>query len=429
MALTDAEVRALIESSGQSPFEILSEPRGFNKTINAQKRIDGASKALQFAERELASNPNNQQQFFTNLLGIPGQEQRGSQGLANLREQDARRKRIGNVGEVIGAPTREGVFPDPGGTGILGDLQRFNQRPNQPGSAQVTPIQELLAQRAGSQFNPIQQARADEITLMSFLAPKEKKSPWTNINVDNEGNAYGFNTETETLEKIPQTIKPKKAGGLTFETNPDGSVKFSMGGAGSASKPTQTNIERRLLDATNTLSLVTEIENKFKPEFQQVGTRFNNALTALKDKGNFTISAQEASQLQEFTDFRANAAQNFSLTLKELSGVAVNPTEFKRAEVWLPNPGTGLFDGDSPIEMQTKIKRFKEFTQKAIMKYHYITKNGLSIDKVDVDDMPRIMNKRGRKLEHELRKQGLKGKELTNAVKQQLADEFGLISR
>ena len=61
-----------------------------------------------------------------------------------------------------------------------------------------------------------------------------------------------------------------------------------------------------------------------------------------------------------------------------------------------------------------------------MMKYHYINKNGLTINDVDVDDMPSMMNARGNELAAKYEQQGLTGNELSAAVRAALGDEFGL---
>ena len=58
-----------------------------------------------------------------------------------------------------------------------------------------------------------------------------------------------------------------------------------------------------------------------------------------------------------------------------MSGVAVNPQEFSRAQAFLPNVGTGIFDGDSPTEFRTKVDDLEAFTLAAKWRYENIIKN------------------------------------------------------
>lgn len=258
------------------------------------------------------------------------------------------------------------------------------------------------------------------------------KSPYQNVQVDDAGRAFGFNTQTGRMERLPgDTLAKAPKSGMAVDVSPDGTVSFRQGpgvGVGGVNKTTMNKVEDKILNAGDTLSQLTSIKSRFKPEYQQFGTRLGNSWTALKDKmGSGDIPEQDRKQLEDFTSYRAEAVQLFALTLKDLSGVAVNPTEFKRAEAWLPNPGSGIFDGDSPLELKSKVDRFEEFTRKALMKYAYIQRHGLTVNDVDVEQMPSLMNKRGNEIAAELQKQGVSGDNLKYAVKQRLADEFGMV--
>jgi hypothetical protein len=194
--------------------------------------------------------------------------------------------------------------------------------------------------------------------------------------------------------------------------------------------PTRNLVQKNMLNTASLRGQVSDISRQFKPEFQQSGTRIGMQWTALKDKfGKGEVTPEDKQSLSDFTQYRASAAQMFSNVLKEMSGVAVNPTEFKRAETYLPNPGTGVFDGDSPTELEAKTTRLKEFTDKAIAKYHYINTRGFTVDDVDIDQMPSIMNRRGAELEQEIKAQmpNAAAEEVKGMVKEQLASEFELV--
>lgn len=233
--------------------------------------------------------------------------------------------------------------------------------------------------------------------------------------------------DQKTNQAINTGQQGKLPSGMTITSDGEGGFTMTQGSGVGLGKPTMNKVEQKVLNAGDTLAQLTSIQSRYKPEFQEIGTKTGMAWTALKDKINSdSLSPEEKANLEEFTAYRADAGQMFALTLKELSGVAVNPTEMKRAETWLPNPGTGVFDGDSPAQLKGKLDRFEEFTRRALMKYAYVQKNGLDINNVDVDDMPGLMNKRGAEIEQELASQNLPAADLKAAVKTRLADEFGL---
>lgn len=244
-------------------------------------------------------------------------------------------------------------------------------------------------------------------------------------------------TGTKFVPKYDAAGQPgKPKSGTRVDVDKEGNVTFQQGTniTGDLTKPTLNKVQQKILDKGDVLSQITAIKSGFNPEYQKVGARMGFAWDSMRDKFQDTpigavfgeLNPNESASLQEYTNFRAAAAQNFSTILNDISGVAVNPTEFKRAEAWLPNPGAGVFDGDSPAELESKINRMETFTRNAMMKYSYINKHGLSIDDIDVKDMPSLMNERGEDLMLQYSKQGLKGDVLMNAVKQSLADEFGI---
>ena len=230
-------------------------------------------------------------------------------------------------------------------------------------------------------------------------------------------------------DAVGQPGKPGSKGGFRVYTDENGNQVVEMGAPSGVGLQRRTvgTVEDNLLSAGDTLSQLTAIRAKFEPQFQAFGTRLGMMWSAGIEKLNpDALGPEEQRQLSDFTRYKAEAGQLFALTLKDLSGVAVNPQEFERAKAWLPTPGDGLLDGDSPTELRAKLDRFEEFTRSALMKYSYIRRHGLTVNDVDVEQMPTLMQQRGDALAAELGQQGLQGQALVQAVKQGLADEFGL---
>ena len=216
--------------------------------------------------------------------------------------------------------------------------------------------------------------------------------------------------------------------GMSLSVGPDGEVNFSTGGASGLGNRAQNEAETKLLGMGDTLMQVTRLAERFKPQYQTIGGKAaGNVWLPLKDKfAKGSLTQEEQAYLEDFTNYRAEAGQLFSSILKDLSGVAVNPTEFKRAEAYVPNPGTGMFDGDSPTQLKSKSERFVDFYKKAMARYAYVTRKGMNIGDVKLNDVPQLMQKRGNQLSREYKKQGMEGAELREAVKSRLAQEFGL---
>ena len=238
-------------------------------------------------------------------------------------------------------------------------------------------------------------------------------------------------TGTRLVSRKDALGKPgKPPSGFSIEMDPETGkvVRVAQGrgaGQGGMGKRAEGETQDRILKGGDTMGQLKSIQKLYRPEFQQIGNKWGNYLTAWKDKAGVNLDDSERKNLQDFTQYRAEAAQLFSLTLKDLSGVAVNPTEFERAKSWLPNPGSGIFDGDSPTELEAKRQRFEDFTRRALIKYNYINKNGLSKNDIDVDDIPALVSKRGDELEAQLKSRGVTGEDLKRQVKTLLSDEFG----
>lgn len=208
----------------------------------------------------------------------------------------------------------------------------------------------------------------------------------------------------------------------------EGRPLIEMGGAGGGNMGTAARnaVEQRILDSGDTMSQVAAIRARFRPEFQQIGTRWDALKASWKLKAGLDLDADSRQRLQDFSAYRAESGQMFSNILRSLSGTAVTDPEMRRAEAWLPNPGTGLFDGDDPAMLESKLNRLEDFTRKALAKNSYVRRHGLDIGAIDVEQMPSIMQRRGDELAQELAAQGVHGGQLKSAVKQRLADEFGL---
>jgi hypothetical protein len=239
-------------------------------------------------------------------------------------------------------------------------------------------------------------------------------------------------TGTRLVRRSEAMGQPGKPGsGLRLTTGPNGEIELTQGPGvggpgGGLTRPTQNEVQKRVLSSGDQMASISAIKQKFNPKFQQIGTRWSNLVNAWRDRMGYSLSTAEKTNLAEFSAYKAEASQMFSNMLKELSGTAVSASEMSRAQAWLPNPGTGLADGDSPTELQAKIERMEDFTKKALAKYAYINRNGLDVNAIDVDQMPMVMQQRGDELAAQYGAAGLQGAALKRAVRDTLVDEFGL---
>lgn len=192
-------------------------------------------------------------------------------------------------------------------------------------------------------------------------------------------------------------------------------------------KSTLTNVEEQLVSTTATLQSIDAIARRFDPIYQTWGSKIDMAKMAALDKLG-QLAPEDQARLAEYAQFKASSAQTLSDFVKQLAGTAMTPQEAERILAWVPNPGTGVFDGDSPTQFKAKLERLVEATRNAQMRLYYIRTRGMTINDVPLDSMPSIMNARGNELMQQFKSQGIDGDALTAAVKQQLAAEFGLVN-
>lgn len=196
-------------------------------------------------------------------------------------------------------------------------------------------------------------------------------------------------------------------------------------------KTAATKIDEDLLSATRGLMQLDAIERQYKPEFQQFQDRIGFATLATKEKLGKELTNKEKQDLTEYSSYRRNSVNTMNEYIKSITGSAMSIPEGERITKGMPNPGQGLFDGDSPTEFRAKMYDAMKQGKMAIARLSYMKRNGMSLfdgtgnPVISLDQMPDVINKRGKEIEDELGKTGAKGETLSAAVYRQLATEFG----
>jgi hypothetical protein len=197
-------------------------------------------------------------------------------------------------------------------------------------------------------------------------------------------------TPENTVEYLPNNEIPPKGWvpykpGIEFEATPEGGVSFTTTalptrkGQGGMTKRTQGAIEEKLFNVSENLARLEEISQLYKPEFLKTKT----ALSALKTRWGektdlWEPSEQEKKQLAEFSAFKRSAINNINLYIKEITGAQMSEREADRIRKGMPDPGEGLFDGDSPTEFEAKWKDTVHSLRMAQARYIRYLRNGLT---------------------------------------------------
>jgi hypothetical protein len=146
---------------------------------------------------------------------------------------------------------------------------------------------------------------------------------------------------------------PRSASGIKLKV---GDVEFMQGDIGELSKGAETEVQKNIFKIDSALESVNQIISDYKPEYQTLGTRWESFITSSKEKLGMEVAAFDKQKLAEFSEYRKNAVATMNEEIRRLTGAQMSKAEAERLMKGMPNPGTGLFDGDSPTEFISAIK-------------------------------------------------------------------------
>ena len=193
---------------------------------------------------------------------------------------------------------------------------------------------------------------------------------------------------------------------------------------GELSKGTKGKLEETILSSGDALTRLNNIQASYKPEYLSIKFRGSQEWSTLKDKFG-SLNPAEKTQLANFSTYKQNATQNLNQTIKDLTGSAMGVQEADRIISTLPNAGTGLFDGDSPTQFESKLNNAVEQTKYAIARKNYSLNKNLKWENLPLSQMPNIINQRGAQIAQQYKLDPKKPADLTT-INRQLAAEFGI---
>lgn len=177
-------------------------------------------------------------------------------------------------------------------------------------------------------------------------------------------------------------LESRKGKGLSV-TLPDGTV-VEMGGQAGAigpselSKPTINALQETIVNSSNRLDRLNQLFTAYKPEYLQAKGLLKAGTTEVRDFLGMEVSEDDKKYLSGYAEFRATASQEFSATLKELSGSAATEAEVQRVMKGVPS------DKDkSPTAFEAKARATTKFITRAIMRANWALKNGIGVQSVD----------------------------------------------
>lgn len=234
--------------------------------------------------------------------------------------------------------------------------------------------------------------------------------------------------------------------GESITVDKDGNVQISRGPADTLHSTTEKDLEKNMVDSVSALGRLSDIERSFDDSFLEVGTRFDNWHTRWKEKAKGTIfedfigkaSPEDQKELDEYSAFRRDAIENINRYIKEITGAQMSEKEANRLRKAMPDPGEGVFDGDSSTEFKSKWRSAVKSLRTSLVRYNYLRSRGLedkaieSMSKTgtlpDLKSIEGMINERAHEIEGELKSKGsaLSESEMRATVKKRVNEEFGL---
>lgn len=211
-------------------------------------------------------------------------------------------------------------------------------------------------------------------------------------------------------------------------------VEAAQGGGGAEQAlgtAASTQNDKEELGATGALATLNTIKQTYDQKFLNIPNRIKLWGNNLASKFG-GLPAKDQEELKAYSSFRQSAWHNLNRVLKDLSGTAVTENEMQRQLLDLPNPGKGVFDGDSPAEFEAKLKGALSFQHSAIARARWLRSKGFTGKPweagVAVEDMPNIINQRGAEIRQQLEQAnpGADPMKLEQEVTRNIKQEFGI---
>lgn len=248
------------------------------------------------------------------------------------------------------------------------------------------------------------------------------------------------------LQRVPdgkggwQFVRPKEglAGlnnpgkGMRIEAGPNGTVvQTNVPSNGGVLTPsTKSQVQKGLLEAVDTYDGLRSAWGRYDDSFLKGKDKLGFNITAFKEKWDLgKVSPEEKAKLEDYTKFKRDSISSLNNYIKQVTGAAMSVDEAKRLMKGMPNPGMGMFDGDSPTEFKAKMNATMQQLGRVVARAKYILNSDLgSFADVSLEQMDGIIDARGEELEKSLKDKypDKPEKDITLLVTHALSEEFGV---
>jgi len=275
---------------------------------------------------------------------------------------------------------------------------------NQPAQQVGQPVNQDRGGQAPQQLGvPINNQAPQQPSLASALA-NPNLDPKVKMMILKQQLSKG---SAGPISSIGKTLSDfdKFGGGATLEQKRQAYINALSGKKGTNinvnlnngnTKVTKNKLQSGVFQAQKTKDLLDAIQRDYKPSFFTYESDIKDFGARIFEKASGKLSPESKKRLGEKKAFISKVTHNFSLVLKVMSGVAVNPQEMDRARKYLPNYN------DSSTEFEFKLKSMIEWNNRVILRHKYALSRGLdpsamfdptNKDFVSIDNIEQIVKR------------------------------------
>ena len=251
------------------------------------------------------------------------------------------------------------------GTGIQGILQKIGGafQPPSGGGVKQNILQAIIGQKLKQAFAP----KFEEPTGTFAPGTVTQRDPTGKVGVLQEP-ATPKTTQTSsvitdpndpnkairvrsTFDQQGNLINQEKIGEATLAEKIGGVAAEGLG----LQKPTQTKIEKDIIDLDTTLTELDAIDKQFNEEFFTFVGKGAAAVTALQEKLKIPVGSAQTEFLSKKTRFFADSKRVFLKFRKFITGVAGGIEEFREIAKATIDP-----ESDSPTQFKAKLNSMRD---------------------------------------------------------------------
>jgi hypothetical protein len=188
--------------------------------------------------------------------------------------------------------------------------------------------------------------------------------------------------------------------------------------------------DKKIMATTDSFVKMVGLASEYNPEYLTVPFRAKTWWDGVKSKfsedGLGGLSETEVAQMGSYYQFARDSVEMLNQYIHDITGAQMSAAEIVRLKAAMPNIGTGIFDGDNPIEFRNKLRAAIEETIVARARYiHYKNQDFNDLDPENLGEIMSLTNMKDMMVAREKYwfDQGLD----EDAVVDKLRTEFGII--